>query len=202
MTALQQQHEANIQFQAENAPINKEFQPAMVQEGMEWTEDSLSTSSSSLVSEVTFTDLQNHLEEELASKEDISSPQVLPQHEPHMIGYLAPPYMPSYAISEDIRTNLAKGDASTSQQQVSPSEHNYWNNWNNMENYFQGDLSLPNPKRQRSNEVESLTEPAEARDIIMIEPTINLQEHPHQWFSVKSSSAEMQGKENGAHSNS
>ncbi|XP_026456096.1 uncharacterized protein LOC113357048 [Papaver somniferum] len=59
MAALQQQHEADTQYQEANAHDNMEAQPAMVQEGMEWTEDSLSSSStSSLASVVTCTDFQ------------------------------------------------------------------------------------------------------------------------------------------------
>lgn len=194
LATLQQQHEAELQRQEDQDQNNLELQPAMVQEGMEWSEDTLSSdSTSSLASEVTFTDLQKELEDELASQEDRSYPRVS-SPAPHMMGYLTHPFLPGY-----VRTTT-KNEASSSQQLMSSSEQDYWNNWNTMEKYFQED-NLPVPKRLRLNEVEMNPVSAEARDVIVIEPTVTIMEHPHQWFNEHSNSAAVQGDDNAANFN-
>lgn len=61
----------------------------MVQEGMEWTEDSLTSSSAnSLASVVTFSDLQRELDDELVSQEEKMPRQADFKQVHNMLGFL------------------------------------------------------------------------------------------------------------------
>lgn len=68
----------------------EEVQPALVKEGMElWSEDSLTSSSTgSLASEVTFTDIQREADEEIASQEGRSSHLAAFQQVHNMLDFL------------------------------------------------------------------------------------------------------------------
>lgn len=95
--AMQQQQEDDAQNHDPFAYDNlEEVQPAMEQEGMEWNEDSLTSSStSSLASEVTFTDLQRELDEEITSQEGKSSNLANFQLVHNMLDFL---YIPPYLV--------------------------------------------------------------------------------------------------------
>ncbi|RZC87543.1 hypothetical protein C5167_036077 [Papaver somniferum] len=144
--------------------------------GMEWSEDSLTSSSTgSLASEVTFTDLHREADEEIASQEGRSS---------HLAAFQQVNNMLDFLDHASISSQMPATDSvpSSSQHQPSQAEQDYWNNWNTMEKYFNEDKNLPTAKRLRINEVGRNTEVAEGRDVIVIEPSVNFMDHPHRWF--------------------
>ncbi|XP_026453039.1 uncharacterized protein LOC113353756 [Papaver somniferum] len=209
--------EALLAMQQEVVLQQEHMHPMIVQDNMELSEDSLSSSSvEQAVTEVTCHDYLSQIDDDKENQNESLSTQV------NSVGRVdtypsvqndAPSInnMDSYmwkVIQKRDRSgnpfNFASGiwsEASSSQQQNNNDNTAYLRNWSLMQSYFHWDNPPLVPKRTRLNGLELTLAPpnpsqVEIRVLEESEVGGSMRNYPHQWFKGDSSSGNTKAKSN------
>lgn len=171
-------HQAEIQqAQADEVLISmqqEQMQPVMVQDGMEFSDDSLGNSSPDrAASKVTYTDYMNPIDSEIDNNTFYGSRNISASIEFPASNWF------NGSTSNDMENNTNKdsymwklipkrdrpsnpfnfvsglwGEANTSQHTSSLNNTAYARNWGLMQNYFHWDCPLPAPKKPRIYDID------------------------------------------------